>query len=800
MNRKITVFTLFSMILSMGIQAPVIHASEANRTEALQIIRDEGTWPQKTARSYEPELSLTGQGVHRASPSSGKKRDPVPEFVGGLKPEPFQPSYEIPPGAGASDPGAGLVSASGSDSGIGSGRKNTAAAGYPSSYSVKSTPVKNQGVNGLCWDFTATAMMENWILNNTGYTYDLSEAHLAYAMSKEGGNTTFGENRSAGGDEAGGNRGIAAAYLMRGMPDGYCAGGPVWEGDDPFYESYLNTALPVRSVSETLSGKPKVCVPVNIIYLANEKKGSYDQEIINKVKNAVIENSSVGAAYLVGNDKDNCYNPSTGAFYRNQAVKGQGTDHEVLIIGWDDNYPAGSFKAGNQPPGNGAFRIKNSWGTEWGQNGYGWISYYDAWFPDSPYTVNGAEVYDTSMITTYEYDYTQPDSFFTASGTSVYMRSFQAKSDEIITRVMVFLASPGTAEADVLPNMNNLASYSFSSKGTINADYPGWYTISLEKPVLIHAGDIFGIMIRSNTSIACDMDNFTGNSGFYYGGYSWSFDQNGYCIKGRSTRDQDGVNIFKAWEYYSDPVNLWNLTRGSNVDRYTPLQYSLVPPGPAAYGTAFTYIVDDTRYFNNNGTVTRPSCSNQQPVIVPHTMRFTRGDWYFDIPCQVVIAPLEHEYGDWIVEKQPTQASEGLRVMTCKRCGDRKTEPIAKLEPSPTTAPAPVIVTPAPSPQALPRIQISKLQTGKKAFTVKWKKLSSKNRKKISKIQIQYSTNKSFKKNVKNVYVKSSTTSRTIKKLKGKQTYYVRIRAYTKKGSKIKTSKWSAVKKIKTAK
>lgn len=96
------------------------------------------------------------------------------------------------------------------------------------------------------------------------------------------------------------------------------------------------------------------------------------------------------------------------------------------------------------------------------------------------------------------------------------------------------------------------------------------------------------------------------------------------------------------------------------------------------------------------------------------------------------------------------------------------------------------------------KASISKLSKGKKAITVKWKKVKT-----IKGYQIQLATDKKFKKNKKTVTIsKQKTTKTTVKKLKAKKKYYVRIRTYKNvkyQGKTIKVySSWSKVKTVKT--
>lgn len=109
----------------------------------------------------------------------------------------------------------------------------------------------------------------------------------------------------------------------------------------------------------------------------------------------------------------------------------------------------------------------------------------------------------------------------------------------------------------------------------------------------------------------------------------------------------------------------------------------------------------------------------------------------------------------------------------------------------PTTKPSTTKNTKTVKPK---KTSIKKLSKGKKKFTVTWAKVSG-----VKGYQIQYSSDKKFKKNNKSVTVtKQKTTKATVKKLKSKKEYYVRVRTYkTVNGKKIYSS-WSKVKSVKT--
>ncbi|MCR4903842.1 MAG: fibronectin type III domain-containing protein, partial [Butyrivibrio sp.] len=90
---------------------------------------------------------------------------------------------------------------------------------------------------------------------------------------------------------------------------------------------------------------------------------------------------------------------------------------------------------------------------------------------------------------------------------------------------------------------------------------------------------------------------------------------------------------------------------------------------------------------------------------------------------------------------------------------------------------------------------VSTVTAGKKTITLKWKKQAKGG---IKGYEIQYSTDKFFKKNVKTITIKKAKiTSTKIKKLKSKKKYYVRIRTYKMSGSEKVYSNWSKAKSVK---
>lgn len=142
-----------------------------------------------------------------------------------------------------------------------------------------------------------------------------------------------------------------------------------------------------------------------------------------------------------------------------------------------------------------------------------------------------------------------------------------------------------------------------------------------------------------------------------------------------------------------------------------------------------------------------------------------------DIPVSTV-----HSWDGGVITQAVAEGVAGNRIFTCTKCGLTRTEVI------------PAIVYPTD----LPNVKISKPKAGKKKMTVKWKKVSKKNKKKISGIEIQVATDPGFTNIVKISTGSKKKTSKVIKGLNPKTKYYVRIRAYKNASDGKHVSYWKS--------
>lgn len=346
-------------------------------------------------------------------------------------------------------------------------------------------PAKQQGLSGNCWAFSTMSMLESdAILKgfDDAETADYSEAHFSWFTSKSLTDNTedsaYGDGRS---DDApfmtGGNWIIAAGSLAR------------WTGaaEDADYPFSPNDLSAMGSYDETCRYDTGSGV---IIKSAEELRD------INDAKEWIMAHGSATLAFYFDAAY---YNSSSYAYYYN----GTNTlNHEITVVGWDDNFSSDNFNSAYRPESSGAWLCKNSWGTNWGDGGYFWISYYDTSI-DQFAGISARPAGD--YYRNYTYNGAGWESYIGHTGTAKISNVFTAKGSELLNSVSTYTMNP-EQEINVKIYKNLPEAYTNPESGELVLEYStvlersGYHTIDLETKVELEAGTIFSVVIEYVTS------------------------------------------------------------------------------------------------------------------------------------------------------------------------------------------------------------------------------------------------------------------------------------------------------------
>ncbi|MBR3768910.1 MAG: InlB B-repeat-containing protein [Lachnospiraceae bacterium] len=383
--------------------------------------------------------------------------------------------------------------------------------------------IRNQIPYGNCWSFAPIGACEIELMNRDGVeSVDLSELHLSY----------FAYHSVT--DPLGGTAGDVTRLVNEGVNDPLNIGGNIdwtvnvlanWVGmaAESKVPYSMGAEVEKNGLSEELAYE-------NLVHLKNV----YFLDIVENpelVKAMIQKYGSVAVAYGA---VDQYYCEEYNSYY---VSDNPGVNHEVLLVGWDDKFPKEHFNV--EAPIDGAWLVRNSWGSfgdEYNQSGYFWISYADLSLPISGYAcafdaaIEGQEdFYDNN----YQYDGLIWSSGVAGCGSITAANVFTASAAELDMAANVF-----TASATELGE--SLEAVMFSTMGRVNqtykvevykglidrtipdsgllvatetgvCPYSGIYTVELSEPVPLEKGELFSVVV---TGVGIDEEE-TNEAGEY---------------------------------------------------------------------------------------------------------------------------------------------------------------------------------------------------------------------------------------------------------------------------------------------
>ncbi len=357
--------------------------------------------------------------------------------------------------------------------------------------------VRNQGNLGTCWAFASLTALETTLM---------PEELLEFSVDHMTLNNSFSLSQDDGGDYT-----MSMAYLLAWQ-------GPVLEKDDPYGDGITNNQLQaVKHVQEIqiIESKDLETIKKMIFKYGGVQSSFYASALTDKTGSSRYYNNETCSYCYIGSEKPN---------------------HDIVIIGWDDNYPKENFNM--ELDGNGAFICRNSWGSTFGNNGDFYISYYDSniGVHNTVYTkVEPANNYD-NIYQTDLCGYVGQLGYLDES--AYFANAYTAENNETIEAVGFYATGIDTEYSIyVCENFQDSTSLSKRSDPILTGKFTnsGYYTVKLEQPLDVRAGQKYAVIIRivtpnserpiavefANDRQTADVDLTDGEGYVSYKGISW---------------------------------------------------------------------------------------------------------------------------------------------------------------------------------------------------------------------------------------------------------------------------------------
>ncbi|MCM1088175.1 MAG: lectin like domain-containing protein [Muribaculaceae bacterium] len=391
--------------------------------------------------------------------------------------------------------------------------------------------VKNQANWGCCWSFSAVAAAESAYLKLNGTEADLSESHLV----------NFFYNGNAGIDLEGPDGGLSGDSTKA------LAETPVQQGGNSFFTTFALarwTGIADEATDASLVYPVEATATTDDLFISGEYAYTDAMHLENaywiplsdatSVKQAIMNYGAVGVSYYYSQYFDSDLYKYVKRDYDGPAVYYNptyaSTNHAVAIVGWDDTFDRNQFRYTYSnatssedpvlPENNGAWLIRNSWGSDVLDGGYFWISYEDLSLNNETAT---AFAFDFATADNYDHNYqydgsTGMQSLGSTSGEMKAAAVYTASGRQIVSAVGVGFASASTDYTvqiyTGLSNKNNPTSGTLAATTSGRTSFEGFYTIEIEDFVPIEEGELFSVVItvkKDNSQVGLFVDSTYNN-------------------------------------------------------------------------------------------------------------------------------------------------------------------------------------------------------------------------------------------------------------------------------------------------